>query len=216
MRRRKRPPPASRRVRAPFSPTPPLPALPHELHTPQSAPGCVAHTHSGFPTLVAGGTRWLHGATARVRYAFSPRDTPSPAHTRPSQLHMAHPAPHTHPPERHARRRATGPIRASRCVCLLCTHLSAASALVQRPATAKPHRPLHGTRTALCSLQLVAHGAEASRKKTALAGPRRRSLVPLARPFCRTALGSRSVPTASCATHCTPLAQRPPETHARP
>ena len=143
------PPPASRRVRAPFSPAPRSQPLPHELHAPQSAPGCVAFTHTvGCPALAARPLPRPQRHACGTR--FSPRDTPlaMPTHTA-SQLHMAHLAPHTHPPERHARRPDAHPIRASRCVCLLCTRLSATSAPDQRPATAKPHHPLHGTRTAL-------------------------------------------------------------------
>ena len=97
------PPPAERRVRAPFSPAPRSQPLPRELHTPQSAPGCVAHTHTQWVALRLwpGGTRRLRGAaTARSRHAFSasrhPLAMPTHTHTA-SQLHMAHPAPHTHP-----------------------------------------------------------------------------------------------------------------------
>ena len=52
---------------------------PHELHTntPQPTPGCVAHTHSGWPlTLAARRLPWpqRHACGARS----SPRDTPTP------------------------------------------------------------------------------------------------------------------------------------------
>jgi hypothetical protein len=93
MRRRKGPP--AQRVRAPFSPTPRSQPLPHELHIPQSAPGCVAHTHNGLPRARGRvGEAASTAATARVWHAFSPRDTHAmPTHAA-SQLHMAHPAPH--------------------------------------------------------------------------------------------------------------------------
>ena len=62
--------------------------------TPRKVRRAVWRTHSGLPTLVAGGTRRLRrAATARARHAFSPRDTHACPHTA-SQLHMAHPAPH--------------------------------------------------------------------------------------------------------------------------
>ena len=81
---------------APFIPHP-APALPHKLHTTQSAPGCVAHTQ-WVPARCTGG----RGGTGGGRHAFSSQrphgrrfssGTACP-HTA-SQLHMAHPAPHT-------------------------------------------------------------------------------------------------------------------------
>ena len=119
---------------------------------PTKCAGCVAHTHSGFPARGRGGRGGTTAATARERRAFSPRDTHAmPTHTA-SQLHMAHLAPHTHPPERHARRRATGPIRASRCVPAL--H-SPFSHQCTRPASshgeAAPPTARHSHCTAACS-----------------------------------------------------------------
>ena len=43
---RRRPPPAQRRAGLPSSPHPRTRPLPHELHTPQPAPGCVARAHT--------------------------------------------------------------------------------------------------------------------------------------------------------------------------
>ena len=120
-------------------------------------------------------------------------------------------------PERHARRRATGPIRASRCVCLLCTHLSATSAPDQRPATAKPCRPLHGTRTALRPAARCPRRGSTSQKETYSPVPVGVPLCPLARPFCRTALGSRGVHpqrAAPCTAHRSYKTSR--DTHTAP
>jgi hypothetical protein len=189
-------------------------------HPPRSQPcltSCTSHkvcravwrTHTvGCPALAAGGEAASTAAKARVwRAFFSPRDTPlaMPTHTT-SQLHMAHLAPHTHPPERHARRPDARPIRASRCVCLLCT--PPFSHQCTRPAPshgeAAPPTARHSHCTAACSSLPTARKHVARGRR---GGPRRRSLVPLARPFCRTSLGCRGVPAASCAMHCTPLVQ---------
>ena len=60
---------------------PPLPALPHKLLTPQPAPGCVAHTHSGLPRALRGGTRRHHNRngtrTPRVSASRHPRHAPT-------------------------------------------------------------------------------------------------------------------------------------------
>ena len=84
---------------------PPAPSPCLTSCTPHSLRRAVWRTkNSGLPRSWPGGTKRLRrAATARAR-RFSPRDTPSPVHARPSQLHMAHPAPHTTLPERHARR----------------------------------------------------------------------------------------------------------------
>ena len=60
------------------------------------------HTHSGLPRARGRvGEAASTAATARVRHAlFASRHPLRHAHTHTaSQLHMAHPAPHTHPPE---------------------------------------------------------------------------------------------------------------------
>ena len=92
--------------------------------------------------------RWLHGATARVRHAFSPRDTPSPAHTRPRSCTWPLRRTPTLPRGMHAVRTRVPSARLVACACSA-LRLSATSAPDQRPATAKPHHTLHGTRTAL-------------------------------------------------------------------
>ena len=56
---------------APFIPHP-APALPHKLHTPHSAPGCVAHTQ-WVPARCTGGARRYRGRTARVFFAATAR-----------------------------------------------------------------------------------------------------------------------------------------------
>ena len=85
MRRRKGLP-AQRRVRAPFSPAPRSQPLPHELHAPQSAPDCVAYTHSGLPRARGGDEAASTAATARVWHAFFASRHPlaMPTHTQPN------------------------------------------------------------------------------------------------------------------------------------
>ena len=68
---------------APGSPLP----RPHELHThtPQPAPGCVAHTHTQCVAPHARGEAASMATTARAGHArFSPRDTP---YAMPAQPH---------------------------------------------------------------------------------------------------------------------------------
>ena len=64
-------PPTAQRMRLPSSRTQ-LPALPHKLHTPHSAPGCVAHTQ-WVPARCTGGARRYRGRTARVFFAATSR-----------------------------------------------------------------------------------------------------------------------------------------------
>ena len=64
-------PPTAQRMRLPSSRTQ-LPALPHKLHTPHSAPGCVAHTQ-WVPARCTGGARRYRGRTARVFFAATAR-----------------------------------------------------------------------------------------------------------------------------------------------
>ena len=168
------PPPTSRRVRAPLSPrTPRSQPLPHELHAPQPVPGCVAHTQ-WLPTLVAGGTRRLPRPQRHARGTrFFASRHPRHAHTR-SLAADAWPTLRRTPtpPERHARRRATGP---HPCVSLRVPALHSAFQPPVHPTSDQPRRSrtAHCTALALhCGLQLVAHGAEASRK-----GPARRALT---------------------------------------
>ena len=142
--------------------------LPHELHAPQSAPGCVAHTHTvGCPVLAAGGRRGgFHGRNGtRAARAFPPRDTPSPCpHTRSlAAAHGPHPAPHTHP----SREACTPSGRASHPrVSLRVPALHSAFQPPVHPTSDQPRRSrtAHCTALALhCSVQLVAHSAEAPR-----------------------------------------------------
>jgi hypothetical protein len=97
MRRRKRPPPHRIACGLPSLPPRSQPCL--TSCTPHSLRRAVWRTHTAGSPLVAGGTRRLHGATACVRHAFSPRDTPSPA---THGLAAAHGPPcAAHPPPRH-------------------------------------------------------------------------------------------------------------------
>ena len=99
------PPPAERRVRASLLCHPPLPAPASRAAHPTACAGlCGAQKTVGCPARGRGGRSGSVGPQRHARGVFSPRDTPSPVHARPSQLHMAHPAPHTTLPERHARR----------------------------------------------------------------------------------------------------------------
>ena len=93
-----------RRLRSVAPGTQPQP--PHKLHTPQPAPGCVAHTHSGPCSWRAGGTGDGHTA-ARHALLRSGRTGGVPARPRPPTAHncMAHPVPHT-TRQRHPRRPA--------------------------------------------------------------------------------------------------------------
>jgi hypothetical protein len=127
--------------------------LPRELHTPQSAPGCVAHTHTQWVAPRSWRTRRHRSyRTAHARRAPAQRRHGGvPARPRlptASQLHGAPCAAH------YLQRRPHTPagqwVPSVRLVAsLLCTCLSAASAPDQRPATAKLHHPLHSARTAL-------------------------------------------------------------------
>ena len=93
MRRWQGPPPAER-VRLPSS-TQLQP--PHKLHTPQPAPGCVAHKHTQWALLMAG-DRHRSYRTAHARRAPTQRRHGGrfPARPRQPTAHncMAHPAPH--------------------------------------------------------------------------------------------------------------------------
>ena len=88
-------PPPAERVRLP-SRTQLQP--PHKLHTPQPAPGCVAHKHTQWALLMAGeaapqlphGTRTACSCAAAARGRGFSRD---PACPQPHNC-MAHPAPH--------------------------------------------------------------------------------------------------------------------------
>ena len=199
----------------------PLPAPASRAAHPAKCAGlCGAHTHSGLPRARGGGTRRLRrAATARVRHALFRLATPPT------------PCPHTHGPRSctwptlrrtptlpsgmHAVRTRVPSARLVACACSA-LRLAAASAPDQRPATAKPHRPLHGTRTALRPAARCPRRGSTSQKETYSPVPVGVPLCPLARPFCRTALGSRGVPAASCAMHCTPLVQDPPGTRTAP
>ena len=141
----------------------------------------VWHTHTvGFPTLAAEGDEVAStAAAARTRHAFSPRDTPVCPHT-------ALTAAHGPPCAAHDRHRDT----------------------CNTPTTAPPapHVAPHtwgDLRPCMLSHPLPAHGANAQFR----VGSAPQRAQPLAWPFCRTALVSRSVPTASCAMHSTPLVQ---------
>ena len=97
---RQRPPPASRRVRAPFYATP-LPAPASRAACPAKCAGlCGVHTHSGLPR--ARGEASSTAATARVWHAFfASRHPPRHAHTH--SLTAAHGPPcAAHPPSREA------------------------------------------------------------------------------------------------------------------
>ncbi len=121
----------------------PHPALPRELHTLQSAPGCVAHTHTQWVAPRSWRTR-LHRSyrTAHARRAPAQRrhggvparprlPTASQLHGAPCAAHYLQRRPHTPAGQR---------VPSVRLVAsLLCTCLSAASAPDQRPATAKLH-----------------------------------------------------------------------------
>jgi len=105
MRRRKGPP-ASRRVRAPFyATTLPAPAS-RAAHPAECAGLCGAHTHTvGCPALAAGGGRGgFHGRNGTRAARVFRLATPlchAPTHAA-SQLHMAHPAQHMTATETHA------------------------------------------------------------------------------------------------------------------
>ena len=153
------PPPTSRRVRAPSLP-PPAPSPCLTSCTPHKVRWAVwrTHTHTQWVALRSwpGARRLPRPQRHACGTRFSPRDTPyaMPTHTRSlAAAHGPHPAPHTQPPERHARGPDARPIRASRCVCLLCT--PPFSRQCTRPATshgeAAPPTARHSHCTAACS-----------------------------------------------------------------
>ena len=84
---------AAQQERAPTSSSSSAPQI-RTLACPSARPFCPTH------------------GLCRAALGATPRAATSP---------MAHLAPHTQPPEKHARRPDARPIRASRCVCLLCT-----------------------------------------------------------------------------------------------
>ena len=206
------PPPTSRRVRAPFSPAPRSQPLPRELHTPQSAPGCVAHTHTQWVARARGrgDEAASTAATARVRHAlFSLATPPRHAHTHTQPRSCTWPT---------LRRTPTHP-----SCCTFC----------QRPATAAPARTpapvpflwdpraarsfafAHarvrggtGTRTAAVQQELHTERqpapAAVHRKNPTRRFPQTPCATPRSHdPFCRTALGRRSVHSQRAAP-CTP------------
>ena len=86
-----------RRLRSVAPGTQPQP--PHKLHTPQPAPGCVAHTHThrGGGQLVADGRHRgrPHGRTARTSPQRPHEGVSARPRTPTAHNCMAHPAPHT-------------------------------------------------------------------------------------------------------------------------
>ena len=192
---------------APSHPAPAAPWLPllTKLCATACAGLCGAHTQWVAPRSWPGGRGGFHGRNgtraARVLRLATP--TPCP-HTQPRSCTW--PTLRRTPtlPERHARRRATGPIRASRCVCLLCT--PPCSRQCTRPASshgeAAPPTARHSHCTAACSSLPTARKQVAKKPRSPV--PVGVPLCPLARPFCRTALGSRGVHpqrAAPCTAH---------------
>ena len=176
---RQRPPPASRRVRAPFYATP-LPAPAPQAARPTACAGlCGARTHSGLPCARGRGDEAAStAATARVRrFSASRHPLAMPTHTALAAAHGPHPAPHTQPPEllhllpaaRHRRSRPHPsarviPLGSARCS-LVCVR-------------ARPVRGGTGTRVAAVQQELHTERqpapAAVHRKNPARRFPRRR------------------------------------------
>ena len=144
---------------APHLPMPPRSRpLPHKLHTPQSAPGCVARTHTQWvaPRSWPGGRGGSGGPQRRVCGTRFRLATPlRHAHTHTTSQLTHGPPCAVHPPflrGKHAIGQRV-PIRASRCVCLLCT--PPCSRQCTRPASshgeAAPPTARHSHCTAACS-----------------------------------------------------------------
>ena len=180
--------------------------------TPRKVRRAVWRTHTQWVApLVAWGTRRLRrAATARVRHAFSPRHTPSPAHTRPSQLYMAHPAPHmtateTRATPRQPRRphRARPAHPAGGVPSSLHPLAPAACARIKR---AVQGRLAPQQRSRSCALRAPTSSGSSAPQKTAHAGPPD-PCAPRTAFFCRAGLGPREPQrpppqrTAPCTAH---------------
>jgi hypothetical protein len=186
-----------RRLRSVAPGTQPQP--PHKLHTPQPAPGCVAHTHTHRGGGATRGGRAAPGTATRphgTQFLRSGRTGGVPARPRPPTAHncMAHPVPHT-TRQRHPRRPAPRGL-----------HNWAFAPGHRCPRTDQPR-----------SSGYASHGSSAARApKPAPAAAHHTACArrsPLGRPsLCpRTDFAAPGAatpaPKASCAMHCTPLAQ---------
>ena len=195
--------------------------LPRELHTPQPAPGCVAHKKTvGCPTLVAGGTRRLHGATARVRHAFSASRHPLAMPTHTHSLTAAHGPPcAAHPPSRAActpSGRASHPRVSLRVPALHPPFSRQCTRPASSHGEAAPPTARHSHCTAACS------SLPTARKQVA---KKPRSPVPVGVPLCPShgpfaappsgaaASPQRAAPRTPHRSHKTSRHPRPPVTH---